>query len=186
MKKNLLLVAVGVMVSLSACNKADENKSKSEDAAPVETTGLTKDVASPAIAALTAEAITEYDASQLASATWTGKACDLKTPEGTTSLDLTKGSELVLEGYVIDPADAPAGDFSLVLKGTPSYAISMTTGRSRPDVAEYFKVPALESAGYAARTMLEGVTAGTYAVSFVMIRDGQQYFCDSGKTISLR
>ena len=185
MNKSLLLVAVGVVVSLAACNKADENKAGPDAVAPANI-AKAEAVPSPVITNIAAEAISEFDASQPASAIWTGKACDLKTPEGSSSLELAKGGEVVFEGYLIDPTDAPGGDFSLVLKGTPSYAIAMTTGQPRPDVAEYFKVPALASAGFAGRTALEGVAPGSYTMSFVMIRDGQQFFCDSGKTISVR
>ena len=135
------------------------------------------------VAAVDEAKVVEVDTAALTKATWTGKACDLKVPEGTSEMTVSKGGTNQLEGYVVDPADAPAGKFDFILKADKSFAIPASTGASRPDVAEFFKIPALATAGFKFTTTLANVPAGRYMVNFVMDRNGTQYFCESGKAI---
>lgn len=123
----------------------------------------------------------------LAKAEWTRKACSLDDVGGLKdAIVAKKGEASIWSGYVIDPIDTPAGDFSIVLKGATAIAIPAKTGAYRPDVAEYFGHPALETAGFRVSTTLQSVPAGAYSVIFVLNRDGRDYFCESGKEITVQ
>lgn len=179
--KNSVFIMVGALALLAGCDKS-ESQQAAVTAAPAEAQKIAGAPAEVEIPDAPASSIREYDAGLLAKASWTGKACDLKVDSG-DSIALSKGAKVVLQGYLVDPANSPAGNFDLVLKGDKSYAIALTTGYPRPDVAEYFKAPSLATAGFAVRTGLESVAPGTYTVDFVMDRDGATYFCESGKKV---
>lgn len=182
MKQTILFAAI-VAGMLTGC----------EGQAPAPTASQTASSSTPAqapaadvpvaVAAVDETKVVEFDAKVLTQATWTGKACDVKVPDGTTEKVVTKGTANLLEGYVIDPSDAPAGAFDFVLKGEKSFQIPASTGAPRPDVAEFFKIPALETSGFQFTTTLASIPAGRYTVDFVMDRTGTKYFCESGKTL---
>lgn len=186
MKYPVLVIAV-LAGALVGCEERAPSQSASTSAAPAPAAA---EAASPATSALKQplavdeSKVSELDAKVLGEAAWTGKACDVRVPDGTTEVTVSKGTASTLEGYVIDPNDAPAGEFDFVLKGgEKSFRIPVSTGWSRPDVAEFFKAPALETAGFQFTTTLQNVPAGRYAVDFVMDRSGAKYFCESGKTV---
>lgn len=131
--------------------------------------------------------VSEIDPALRQGATWTAKACSLTT-EGGDELTADEGSVKSFEGYLIGPDNEPAGSFDFVLRAQDgrAFKVATKTGSSRPDVAEYFKTPSLESAGYNFSASLDGLPAGRYAVDFMLERSGVQYFCESGKHLVVR
>lgn len=182
MKQAILFAAIAAGM-LAGCEGQAPAPAASQ-ATPASASAQTPAAEAPTVVAAVDETkVVEFDAKVLTQATWTGKACDVKVPDGTTEKVVTKGAANQLEGYVIDPSDAPAGAFDFVLKGEKSFLIPASTGASRPDVAEFFKVPALETSGFQFTTTLASIPAGRYTVDFVMDRKGTKYFCESGKTL---
>ena len=130
--------------------------------------------------------VTPLDSGVLANARSTGVACSLDTIDGNYSKDLLaldRSHPHVFHGWLLDEAKQPAGEFSLVLKGTQDYAISASTGEIRKDVGEYFKDPALSAAGFSVSTDLSVVQSGGYDVIFVIQKSGHVYFCDSRRKL---
>lgn len=129
-------------------------------------------------------AVVELDPVLREMASWTAKACELVTGEG-SGMAVDADQVAIFEGFFIDPFDSPAGTFDIVLKGADSriLAIPATTGASRPDVADFFKVRALERSGFRVSASLKDVPPGRYAVDFMLERAGQHYFCESGKQL---
>src|SRR4249919_1334333 len=180
--KQAILFAVIAAGVLAGCQGQAPAPAATQTASP--TSAQAPEASAPAsVAAVDETKVVEFDAGSLKQATWTGKACDVKVPDGATETVATKGSANQIEGYVIDPSDAPAGAFDFILKGDKSFSIPATTGASRPDVAEFFKIPALANSGFQFTTTLANVPAGRYTVDFVMDRNGTKFFCESGKTL---
>jgi hypothetical protein len=177
--KHAILFAAMTVGMLAGC----EGQAPAPNVSQPATAAAPTQSAPATVAAADETKIGEFDATTLTKATWTGKACDVKVPDGTVEKVVTKGSANLLEGYVIDPSNAPAGEFEVVLKGEKSFSIPASTGASRPDVAEFFKIPALATSGFQFTTTLESIPAGRYSVDFVMDRAGTKYFCESGKTL---
>ncbi|RYE59288.1 MAG: hypothetical protein EOP20_05010 [Hyphomicrobiales bacterium] len=176
---------VVIAVALVGCNAQAPSAGAPTAVAPLQApteTGARE--ASPEI--IVDASIVELDPAVLAGATWTAKACALTSEENAREITARRGQPLVMEGYVVDPSDAPAGGFDVVLKGDKQFRIPAHTGRSRPDVAAFFKVPALAEAGYLFSTTFGAVPPGTYAVDFMLERAGIKYFCESGKTLVLQ
>ena len=71
----------------------------------------------------------------------------------------------------------------MLLVGAESYAINATTGLERPDVATYFKVPALASAGYQIDAGFDVVNPGEYA-DFVL-DEKERIACPTHQTITV-
>ncbi|WP_162404129.1 hypothetical protein [Pseudoxanthomonas jiangsuensis] len=71
-------------------------------------------------------------------------------------------------GWVADARGRVPADARLVLVGEgPSYALAITAGGSRPDVAEALGNPALGSSGFNLDAYLAGVVPGRYRLSVV-------------------
>jgi len=132
--------------------------------------------------------VTPLDSGVLANAQSTGVACSLDTIDGNHSKDLLtldRSRPLVFRGWLLDEAKQPAGEFSLVLKGTQDYAISASTGEMRKDVGEYFKDPALSAAGFSVSADLSVVQRGSYSLVLVIRKPGRVFFCDTERRVSL-
>lgn len=130
--------------------------------------------------------ITELDPAVLAEASWTAKPCALSSEQDAKDIVAARGVPFVMEGYMVDPSNVPAGEFDVVLKGAEQFRIPVKTGWQRQDVADFFKVPALVESGFLFSTTFGGVPAGRYDVDFVVEREGVNYFCESGKTLTLQ
>lgn len=178
--KSILAVTAIASLILVGCR---ERAASTADAA-----GSTEQVRQEQVAASPSEATASpMDASLLAAASWTRHACSLDMVDrGPPDASLAKGTRHSFEGYVLDQSGQPAGAFSLVLKGAQTLAFPVTTGKSRPDVAEYFKNPSLASAGFEFSNTLASVPAGKYAVWYLIDRDSEKFFCDTGKSIDVK
>lgn len=181
--KSAFLLAIPTLL-LASC-KPHESVSTSP---AVTTTPTAAEV--PVVAPLVVQAaqIEEQDVAVLAGATWTTKQCALETPGDAIELPAAANGGTNFAGYFIDPSEAPAGDFDIVLKGTArNFRIPAKTGWDRLDVAEFFKIPALATSGYhVLATLAPTVPAGRYEVDFILERAGVKYFCESGKTLVIQ
>lgn len=175
--KRLIIVMAITVCSLSACGE----RPPQAVSAPSASAGAASQANPPLVVDETK--FSEFDVASLGKAAWTGKACDLKTADGKPGITIVKGSQNVLEGYVIDPGDVPPGAFDFVMKGDKSFRLPVSTGWPRPDVAEFFKVPGLAAAGFKFSASFDAVPAGTYEVDFVINKADGTYFCESGKSI---
>lgn len=113
-------------------------------------------------------------------ANWSGKACDLNVPE---NMRVPRGRPVILSGYVISSADAPAGEFEVVLKGERVYKVAAKTGMRRADVADYFRNPGLMDAGFRLVVDLGELPPGTYAVEYLWNEHSGNSFCEVGKSV---
>ena len=71
----------------------------------------------------------------------------------------------------------------ILLVGAESYGISATTGLERPDVATYFKIPALASAGYQIDAGFDAVNPREYAV--FVLDEKERIVCPTHQTITV-
>lgn len=134
------------------------------------------------VAAVVPQRVAADEATLRAGLEWSGKACDLNVPE---VMKVHQGGTAFLDGYVISPSNAPAGDFDIVLRGRHAYQVAGRTGVRRPDVAQYFDNPQLEASGFHVAVKFEGVAPGAYAVEFHMTDGVRESFCETGKVITV-
>ena len=82
---------------------------------------------------------------------------------------------IALDGFGFDPvANVPALGVDLVIDGK---AYATAYGASRPDVASYFKVPALDATGYTATLPAGTLAKGAHSIVVrVIAADGKGYF----------
>ena len=82
---------------------------------------------------------------------------------------------MVLDGFGFDPVTkAPAKGIDVVIDGK---AYGTTYGHARPDVANYFKVPALLATGYTVTLPAGTLGRGAHSVVVrVIAADGASYF----------
>jgi hypothetical protein len=85
------------------------------------------------------------------------------------------GEPLVLDGFAFDPvAKAPAKAVDLVVDGK---AYGATYGHARPDVAAFFKVPALAATGYKVTLPAGTLAKGAHSLAVrVVAAGGEGYF----------
>jgi hypothetical protein len=128
------------------------------------------------------------DAAALAAAAWTRNACSLNGVNATLSeFQADRAQPVVFRGYLIDETGGVPANFSLVLKqGTSLFTVPATTGVARPDVAEFFRNPALERAGFEVAVDASDLDAGAYEVKFLIDRGEQSYFCEADAGVALR
>lgn len=83
-----------------------------------------------------------------------------------------RGNAYTLVGFATnaESGTVPA-TVRVLLLGAEVYGVDARTGFARPDVAEYFKVPAFATAGYQAVAGFDDVAPGEYRV-FVLEADG--------------
>lgn len=186
--RNALMV---IAVALTGCSQSasEQVEGQSAETLPAVTTNPA-DVQKPATSPLLIDGaqVKLQEPSVLAGATWTTKQCSLTTPDDGKDLSAQANSPTRLEGFFIDPQDAPAGEFEIVLKGDgANYGIPAKTGWERADVATFFKVPALATAGYDVLVTLDSsVPKGEYDVDLMLERGGVKYFCESGKRLLVK
>lgn len=184
-------VALATVFALAGCG---DDRSTATDAPAKDASAAATQAPAPSIAPAptTPQAVDESKVAVLSDeefqrAEWTRQACSLDTAGGLADgIVLTKGTPHVFSGYLVDDAQAPAGVFRLVLKGASHHAIPASTGWLRPDVAEFFKVPALSTSGFEFTTTLQEVPAGEYQAVFLIERGERLLFCESGKTVTVR
>ena len=85
------------------------------------------------------------------------------------------GAPVVLDGFGFDPvAQAPGKGVDVVVDGR---AYGAAYGRVRPDVATYFKNPALAAVGFATQLPAGALSKGPHEVVVrVVAADGKSYF----------
>lgn len=140
---------------------------------------------SPAVVAQPAPRFSAIPSSDLATASWSGHACDLS---GEPERRHRSGRAATFEGYLVGATGGLVPEFDLVFRSAAPdrlYAVRAGTGALRRDVAEYFKTPSLLHAGFRARVSLESVERGRYEVVFLFAEDGGRFFCESGKTVEV-
>ena len=79
-------------------------------------------------------------------------------------------------------AGEPLKRFTLVLAGAQGYAVGGETTLDRPDVATFFKQPAVLNSGFQIDVSLQGVPAGDY-VFYLRREDGS--VCPTHQTLRL-
>ena len=88
-------------------------------------------------------------------------------------------------GWVGDAAGAvPASAHLLLAGGSATYALPLSAGGARPDVAAALGQPALETSGFNLSGSLQGVPAGSYVTSILM-GDGTRTRCELNVTVVL-
>lgn len=81
---------------------------------------------------------------------------------------------IVISGFGFDPAKVPAKGVDVAIDGK---AYGATYGGARPDVANYFKVPALAATGYSLTLPAGTLADGPHNVTVrVIAADGTAYF----------
>ena len=85
------------------------------------------------------------------------------------------GVAMVLDGFGFDPViKAPARGVDVVIDGE---AYGTAYGHARPDVASYFRVPALAATGYTVTLPAQTLGKGAHSVVVrVIAADGASYF----------
>lgn len=96
------------------------------------------------------------------------KQCSLDEINGQPASNagaVASGSDVIFGGWAGNGQGQAAEQFVLVLKGTSdSYAVPLTTGVERADVAKAWNSEGMAKSGYNVSASLAGVTADTYAL----------------------
>lgn len=96
------------------------------------------------------------------------------------------GQPLVFDGWLATPDLKLPGDFSIVLAGKKSYAISASSGVTRDDVQRAYSAPALQTSGFHVEVASGALEPGDYQVTLVQ-KMGEQYVsCESPNRLQLR
>ena len=74
----------------------------------------------------------------------------------------------------------------IVLSGAQVYSIDSVTGSERPDVATFFKKPALANAGYQADAAFDDVAPGEYSVLLIETDGPAPIACPTHQTITIK
>lgn len=191
-KSPLATAMLAAMVLLAGCGE-----SGAPGEAPADTTANTPvPAATPASESNVPPTITPdikssaepMAAAEFDKAEWTRNACSLNTVNGAAPPFVADhASPLELTGYLIDETGGVPGEFLIVFKqGDAVFTARTTTGVARPDVAEFFKNPALEKAGFQALADVAALEAGTYEVKFLIDRGERSFFCEAEHTIELK
>jgi len=189
MQAKLFATAVVLGLFLAGCRDADTPAGQPADSPAPGTTDAapTGGVEAPLGTVVGSQAIDEATivpiaADVLAKAEWTHKDCALNSIDGASAdFKLVATQPHTFRGFLIGNDNAPAGDFSFVLKGdSTSYEIPTSTGVTRQDVATYFNNPALATAGFDFTTKLGKVPAGKYKGVLLISHGKQNFFCETG------
>ena len=103
------------------------------------------------------------------------KLADVASPLGQRQpVEVRASGNLTLEGWAVDrDAVALAGGVDVVIDGKSHAALY---GRSRPDVAAYFKVPAYQNAGFSASVPFAAIGPGPHKLAIrVIAQDRRSY-----------
>lgn len=131
-----------------------------------------------------AERASEELSARFASSHWTRQPCSLDMVDlGAPDAEVARADVHRLDGFLLAADGHPAGPFSILLKGPALYSAPASTGALRPDVAEYFGRPGLETAGFRVGLSLAAVPPGRYEVVFMMERPSGASFCETGKQL---
>lgn len=183
----LTFASVLLLAGCSDTDKAGAQDSASADTAPAQFIETSDSSEQRAPLVVDETKVLPVDDDVLATADWTAKNCSLDSVDGVaTDISISKPGAHVFRGFLIGEANEAPGAFSILLKGAKSFEIPVSTGALRPDVAEFFKNPSLLTAGYEFSTTLNAVSPGTYAVWMLIRHDGRTYFCEAGKTITVK
>lgn len=104
--------------------------------------------------------------------------------QGTLNVDRSR--PIRLRGWLGVPGPRPASEFQLILSSeSATLFVPARTGVPRPDVAEYFSVPAMGTAGFEVLADLASVPTGTYSVLLLADDQGGAIVCDTEKRMRL-
>jgi len=182
---NVPLVAVLFLVG---CSGQGQN---SQSAIPTSPSSV---MAAPSTASQSSQFVEDTAASSTA-ATRTIDVCSLENVisvsdgaqhpgDAANSYKVSKGVAYKLIGFATDKAAARVpGKIKLVLSGAKRFVRDAETGGDRPDVAEYFKVPAFSHAGYQVDASFDLVPAGTYDV--VILETDASAMCPTHQTLTV-
>ncbi|GAA5180687.1 hypothetical protein GCM10025771_25790 [Niveibacterium umoris] len=121
----------------------------------------------------------------------TGGACNFDLIAGVSrdneTIEVTRDLAKLYTGWAAVAVEGGvlASDIRLVLAGAKTYEL-VTRADRRKDVADYFKVPALENAGFAATASAQGVDPGEYTLKVVLRGSGGQFECGVTKKVVVR
>jgi hypothetical protein len=99
----------------------------------------------------------------------------------------TRDKSYRMVGFAVnkDAGTVPA-KVDIVLSGIRNYQLSVDTGRPRQDVADYFKTPAFDKAGYLVDVAFSDVEPGDYAIYFVDGSGGTKAACATNQSVTIR
>ncbi|HEX7324219.1 MAG TPA: hypothetical protein VF292_02545 [Rhodanobacteraceae bacterium] len=110
---------------------------------------------------------------------------DVNGSPAASAQTVAAGSSVTFRGWAGNGHAEPAKGFDLVLKSAQNaYAVALTTGVARADVAKALHSPAMGTSGYDFSAKLSSVVAGTYTVYIVNPLDSSEN-CDSQRTLSV-
>lgn len=100
------------------------------------------------------------------------------------SYQVTRDAAYKLIGFATDKeAGRVPVKIKMVLIGARTFALDAVTGRDRPDVAKFFKIPALHDAGFQVDASFDQVPVGSYDVSILEMDSNT--ICPTHQTIKV-
>lgn len=166
-----LAVLAGALLGMSACSLDEAPSQASPKAAP-------------SVPPQDAVAFAPYTAPQALQA---GGNCSLDAIDGqpADAAQPKSGANVIFAGWAVDAQGQSPASASLVLHSAEaSYALPITTGGDRPDVAQALNKPAAGKSGFNVFAVLTGVEPGSYALSIVY--DGQPAAaCDLNHSVTV-
>lgn len=107
--------------------------------------------------------------------------------DGENRYSVKKGNAYKLIGFATDvEKGAVHGPFKLALVGGQIYVKNGVAGLERPDVAKYFKIPSLGTAGYQVDVGFDNVAVGDYSVVLLSVEGTNPTVCPTHQTISVK
>jgi hypothetical protein len=189
-----LALALGALVSLSACsNKASDADAPATDAstAPAAAPGTAP---APAASADTASAAAGSNLTP-----WTGDLEAAGTPNQMCALDAVNGTKAVGGRFEIPAGQAATFDgwvagtdmqapptLSIVLDGAADFQVTGTTGISRDDVAKAYNAEHLANAGFKLDVASLAIPTGDYKVMIAHLEGGAWVACESNTVLAVK
>jgi len=195
MKNSSLLLTAGLVVGLAtACGDRPAPTPADQAAAPGTATAPVARAAVPESAQF--KPTTEVEALQALAASGT---CSLEnvvnlsdnTPSPGTEPNSYVAARVVPYKIIGFATDSEAGTVPttvhVYLHGKEvSYSLPAQVGLDRPDVAQFFKKPALAKAGYQADAAFDDVTPGVYEVSLIKGEGTARELCATHQLLTVR
>lgn len=104
------------------------------------------------------------------------KVGDVVNPFTKQPVEVKATSDIDLSGFAVDGiAQKPAGGVDIVIDGLPFRA---HYGISRPDVAQYFKVPEYSQAGYSFSIAARYFGPGPHKLAVRVVSNDQTKYCE--------
>ena len=171
-----------LLAMLSGCGDRERQSVQgSEAASPAE------EVLAAQPAVVSRDSVVAFDAKRRSAATWTGMGCALNSPDDAKSIIGSVGDVKTFEGYFLGKDKESPNEFLFVLLGEKdSYSVALKPNVIRPDVAEYFKSPQGDHSGFSVSIPLSAVNPGTYSVDFFYTVGESDFFCESGKSLTVQ